>query len=60
MRFGIDVGGELELKLHQAVLVYRNEQGSRHMATVHRVMQSESDGGAAPGSRPVADDSGVA
>ena len=35
MRFGIDIGGELELKLHRAVLVYRNEQGSRHMATVH-------------------------
>lgn len=44
MRFGIDVGGELELKLHQAVLVYRNEQGSRHMATVHSVNQSQSDG----------------
>jgi PRTRC genetic system protein B len=44
MRFGIDVGGELELKLHQAVLVYRNEQGSRHMATVHSVIQSQSDG----------------
>jgi PRTRC genetic system protein E len=39
MRFGIDVGGELELKLDQAVLVYRNEQGSRHMATVHSVIQ---------------------
>jgi hypothetical protein len=44
MRFGIDVGGELELKLHQAVLVYRNEQGSRHMATVHNVIQGQSDG----------------
>ena len=44
MRFGIDVGGELELKLHQAVLVYRNEQRSRHMATVHNVMQGQSDG----------------
>ena len=44
MRFGIDVGGELELKLHQAVLVYRNEQGSRHMATVHNVMQGQNDG----------------
>jgi PRTRC genetic system protein B len=44
MRFGIDVGGELELKLHQAVLVYRNEQGSRHMATVHSVMQGRSEG----------------
>lgn len=44
MRFGIDVGGELELKLHQAVLVYRNEQRSRHMATVHNVMPGQSDG----------------
>jgi len=44
MRFGIDVGGELELKLHQAVLIYRNEQRSRHMATVHNVMQGQSDG----------------
>jgi PRTRC genetic system protein B len=44
MRFGIDVGGELELKLHQAVLVYRSEQRSRHMATVHNVMQGQSDG----------------
>jgi PRTRC genetic system protein B len=43
MRFGIDVGGELELKLHQAVLVYRNEQRSRHMATVHNVMQGQND-----------------
>lgn len=44
MRFSIDVGGELELKLHQAVLLYCNEQGSRHMATVHRIVQSEGDG----------------
>jgi PRTRC genetic system protein B len=44
MRFGIDVGGELELKLHQAVLVYRNEQGSRHMATVHSIVHSQSHG----------------
>jgi PRTRC genetic system protein B len=44
MRFGIDVGGEFELKLHQAVLVYRNEQGSRHMATVHNIVQSQDDG----------------
>jgi PRTRC genetic system protein B len=46
MRFGIDVGGELELKLHQAVLLYRNERGNRHMATVHNIMQSQ--GGGAP------------
>ncbi len=44
MRFGIDVGDELELKLHQAVLVYRNEQRSRHMATVHNVIPGQSDG----------------
>lgn len=44
MRFSIDVGGELELKLHQAILLYRNEQVSRHMATVHSIVQSASDG----------------
>jgi PRTRC genetic system protein B len=44
MRFAIDVGGELELRLHQAVLLYRNEQGSRHMATVHNIVQSQCDG----------------
>jgi PRTRC genetic system protein B len=44
MRFSIDVGGELELKLHQAVLLYRNEQASRHMATVHSIVQTHGDG----------------
>lgn len=44
MRFSIDVGGELELRLHQAILLYRNEQASRHMATVHCIVQSASDG----------------
>lgn len=41
MRFSIDVGGEHELKLHQAILLYRNEQASRHMATVHGIAQSQ-------------------
>jgi PRTRC genetic system protein B len=44
MRFSIDVGGELELKLHQAILLYRNEQASRHMATVHSIVQTNGDG----------------
>src|SRR5512142_1307188 len=44
MRFSIDVGGELELKLHQAILLYRNEQASRFMATVHGIAQSQSGG----------------
>jgi PRTRC genetic system protein B len=44
MRFSIDVGGELELKLHQAILLYRNEQASRYMATVHGIVQSENAG----------------
>jgi PRTRC genetic system protein B len=44
MRFGIEVGGELELKLAQAVLLYRNEVGSRHMATVHNILQGQGDG----------------
>jgi len=48
MRFSIDVGGELELKLHQAILLYRNEQASRYMATIHGIIQSESGGGGAP------------
>ena len=47
MRFGIDVGSELELKLYQAVLLYRNDHGNRVMATVHGVMQTDTDG--APG-----------
>jgi hypothetical protein len=34
MRFSIDVGSELELKLFQAVLLYRNDHGNRFMATV--------------------------
>lgn len=44
MRFSIDVGGELELKLHQAILLYRNEQASRYMATVHGIAQREKGG----------------
>jgi PRTRC genetic system protein B len=44
MRFSIDVGSELELKLYQAVLLYRNDHGDRFMATVHGVVQRETDG----------------
>jgi PRTRC genetic system protein B len=44
MRFSIDVGSELELKLYQAVLLYRNDHGNRVMATVHGVVQKETDG----------------
>ena len=41
MRFSIDVGSELELKLYQAVLLYKNDHGTRFMATVHGVVQKE-------------------
>ena len=44
MRFSIDVGSELELKLYQAVLLYKNDHGNRHMATVHGVVQQSGDG----------------
>jgi PRTRC genetic system protein B len=44
MRFSIDVGSELELKLYQAVLLYKNDHGNRYMATVHGVVQKEADG----------------
>ena len=44
MRFSIDVGSEFELKLYQAVLLYRNDHGNRFMATVHGVVQKETDG----------------
>src|SRR5271166_15002 len=44
MRFSIDVGSELELKLYQAVLLYRNDHGNRVMATVHGAVQKEADG----------------
>jgi PRTRC genetic system protein B len=44
MRFSIDVGSELELKLYQAVLLYRNDHGNRFMATVHGVVQKDGDG----------------
>jgi PRTRC genetic system protein B len=44
MRFSIDVGSELELKLYQAVLLYRNDHGNRFMATVHGAVQKEADG----------------
>ncbi|HME33110.1 MAG TPA: PRTRC system protein B [Terriglobales bacterium] len=44
MRLSIDVGSELELKLYQAVLLYKNDHGNRHMATVHGVVQQNGDG----------------
>ena len=44
MRFSIDVGSELELKLYQAVLLYKNDHGNRHMASVHGVVQQNGDG----------------
>jgi PRTRC genetic system protein B len=44
MRFSIDVGSELDLKLYQAVLLYKNDHGNRHMATVHGVVQQNGDG----------------
>jgi PRTRC genetic system protein B len=44
MRFSIDVGSELELKLYQAVLLYRNDHGNRFMATVRGVVQKGADG----------------
>src|ERR1035441_7191898 len=44
MRFSIDVGSELELKLYHAVLLYQNGHGNRFMATVHGVIQKETDG----------------
>jgi hypothetical protein len=44
MRFSIDVGSELELKLYQAVLLYKNDHGNRYMATVHSVVQQNGDG----------------
>lgn len=43
MQFGIAVGGELEMKLDQAILLYRSD-GYRHMATVHSVVQKAPDG----------------
>ena len=49
MRFSIDVGSELELKLYQAVLLYRNDHGNRVMATVHGVMQTDTNGAPALG-----------
>ena len=44
MQFSINVGSELELKLFQAVLLYRNDHGSRFMATVHDVAQRDGNG----------------
>src|SRR5208283_3454866 len=44
MRFSIDVGSELELKLYQAVLLYKNDHRNLHMATVHGVVQQNGDG----------------
>jgi hypothetical protein len=43
MRLSIDGGSELELKLYQAVLLYENDHGNRHMATVHGVVQQKAD-----------------
>ena len=44
MRFGIDVGSELDLKLYQAVLLYRSDHSNRYMATVHSVVQKDAAG----------------
>jgi hypothetical protein len=44
MRFSIDVGSALELKLYQAVLLCKNDQENRYMATVHGVVQPNGDG----------------
>jgi PRTRC genetic system protein B len=44
MRFNIDVGSELDLKLQQAVLLYQTAHSNRCMATVHRVMQNDPAG----------------
>jgi PRTRC genetic system protein B len=44
MRFSIDVGSELELKLYQAVLLYKNDHGNRYMASVHGVVQQNREG----------------
>ena len=44
MRFGIDVGSELELKLYQAVLLYRSDHSNRYMATAHSVVQKDAAG----------------
>ena len=54
MRFSIDVGSELELKLYQAVLLYKNDHGNRHMATVHGVVQQNGDGSPASWRRTTA------
>jgi hypothetical protein len=52
MRFSIDVGSELELKLYQAVLLYKNDHGNRYMATVHGVVQQNGDGSPILGAWP--------
>lgn len=44
MRFSIDVGSELELKLYQALLLYRNDHGNGFMATIHGVVQTDKAG----------------
>lgn len=44
MRFSMDVGSELELKLYQALLLFRNDHGNRFMATVHGVAQADTAG----------------
>jgi hypothetical protein len=43
MRFSIDVGGELELKLQQAILLYQNDHSNRSMATAHAVVHADGD-----------------
>lgn len=44
MRFSIDVGGELELKLQQAFLLYQTDRSNRSMATLHAVVHAGGDG----------------
>jgi hypothetical protein len=44
MRFSIAVGGELELRLQQAILLYQNDHSSRSMATVHTVTHNALEG----------------
>jgi PRTRC genetic system protein B len=41
MRLHLDLGDVIELKLDQALLVYTNQQRSRHMVTVHAVQHAE-------------------
>jgi PRTRC genetic system protein B len=41
MRLDVDLGDVIELKLDRALLVYANQQRSRHMVTVHTVQHAE-------------------